>query len=401
MLLCMPDTRYLPPSPSSTPLVMSQVCHSWRAVALAETRLWTSIAISITERNAVSAGLLATAWLARAGTRPLRISLSLYGDAITSQHMDAIFAVYRSSAYWQDAKLYLPMRALQPPAELINHNFPMLEYLSLAPGEDYHTENFPISTFQCAPRLRKIALERDFEADFYTLPLHQITHLDVNIMLSIDDCLPLLEMCVVLEQCSINIISPALVETSSVVTLRALWMLSIYTDQDLSEFLDHLTLPALRVLEIRHDFETANIVWPQEELRSLIGRSGCSLQRLLLSEVRMADVNLSALLLLAPKLAELEIDSHGPQPYVTDDVLRSLTPTGSRECVGLEMEVLKLTGDFSFDHGVFFTMIESRWRDETVKRLRELKLCLMDDLAPEVLIKLQQYRDQGLALSFS
>ncbi|KZP33555.1 hypothetical protein FIBSPDRAFT_924529 [Athelia psychrophila] len=408
MQLCIPDTQYLPTSVSSHPLVMSQVCHSWRAVALTETLLWASIAIEMTARNAISVGLLAKTWLERAGTRPLRISLSLYGDAMSSQHMDTILTVYQFSSQWQEAKLFLPMSALQPPPELIQHNFPLLEDLSLAPAKDYHSDDFLITTFQTAPLLRKVTLTRDFEFEFYNLPFHQITRLDVNIMLTVEECLPLLSVCSALEYCSINIIAlSVLVQTGTIVTLKALQHLSIYTYQDLSEFLDHLTLPALRTLEIRHDFETANIFWPQRELEALIARSSCSLQRLLLSEIRMTHVDLWALLEVSPKLSELEIDSHGPQPCVTDDVLRGLTPTSAMpHCLAPELQVLKLIGDFAFNQAVLLTMIESRWHCSQkdfreVKRLHELSLCLMDDLSPGVLEQLQRFNAEGLILSLS
>lgn len=415
LLQCMPDTPYCPTSTSSPPLVLSHVCRSWRAVVMSETSVWASMAVEMSERNAVSTGMLSKMWLSRSGSRPLRISLSLYGDSVSPQHMEAIHTVFSFSPRWRDIKLFLPMRAFQLSPDIVQHNFPLLELLSLSPEEDFYPVNFPITMFQSAPLLRHVSLGRDFEAEFYTLPFHQITRLDVNIMLGIDDCLSLLAMCPALQHCSINIISIAFsfVEMDTMVHLAELKILSIYTDQNLSDFLDHLTLPALRELEVRHDHETSHISWPHTDLKSLVERSSCSLERLLLREVAMDDSDLTACLILFSTLIELGIDLHSSSKSLTDEALLMLTHNGTpwdRVVLAPKLEVLNLTGDFSFDQNLLLRMIESRWRIPSDARggggwkmaqLQELSLGLMDDITPDVLKQLKQFEAEGLKLVLS
>jgi len=103
------------------------------------------------------------------------------------------------------------------------------------------------------------------------------------------------------------------------------------------------------------------------------------------------------------------------KPSVTDDILLMLThgrgsPADAMEFLIPRLEVFVFIGDLSFDEELLGDMVESRWHisyelwnKETsrVSRLREVSLCLMDEMKPEVVERLQQYKDEGLKLSIS
>ncbi|KAJ7279494.1 hypothetical protein C8J57DRAFT_1175391 [Mycena rebaudengoi] len=72
---CLPELDF-EPSPSEAPLLLAQVCHQWRSIALTTPRLWSCFRLS---RPLYSTGysntvfLLLETWLSRSGSSPLTI----------------------------------------------------------------------------------------------------------------------------------------------------------------------------------------------------------------------------------------------------------------------------------------------------------------------------------------
>ncbi|KIM90372.1 hypothetical protein PILCRDRAFT_46854, partial [Piloderma croceum F 1598] len=64
----------------------------------------------------------------------------------------------------------------------------------------------------------------------------------------------------------------------------------------LADFLDHLTLPALRDIMIHFErnssYSKNDITWPQSQFTSLICRSSCSLTKLHFKSVPLSEKNL-------------------------------------------------------------------------------------------------------------
>src|ERR1700690_2307789 len=74
------DTTFMKPSPHLTPMLLSQVCHSWRAITLNCSRLWSSMDIIVVSRSDNGDNIdniiqLARTWIRRSGTHPFSLRL--------------------------------------------------------------------------------------------------------------------------------------------------------------------------------------------------------------------------------------------------------------------------------------------------------------------------------------
>ena len=73
---CLPENPCF--SPLFSPLLLTQVCHYWRVVALETHELWSTVMIrnhAMKRRGILS---LLNLWLERSGTRPLDVFLDIY-----------------------------------------------------------------------------------------------------------------------------------------------------------------------------------------------------------------------------------------------------------------------------------------------------------------------------------
>ncbi|KAH7913184.1 hypothetical protein BJ138DRAFT_978325, partial [Hygrophoropsis aurantiaca] len=74
---CLPNARYICPSPRQAPLLLGQICRRWRAIAHATSELWTSIAlVDFGTWTSEPYLTMVDQWLSNAGSRPLWISIA-------------------------------------------------------------------------------------------------------------------------------------------------------------------------------------------------------------------------------------------------------------------------------------------------------------------------------------
>jgi hypothetical protein len=76
------DTTFMKPSPHLTPMLLSQVCHSWRAITLNCSRLWSSMDIIVVSRSDNGDNIdniiqLTRTWIRRSGTHPFSFRLRI------------------------------------------------------------------------------------------------------------------------------------------------------------------------------------------------------------------------------------------------------------------------------------------------------------------------------------
>ena len=152
-IACLPTTHNAVMSRWEPPILLTQICSSWRNVAHATPQLWKSIHIALPchksgsnsgEYPYFSSTLVEhidrrseaiLEWLSRSAAYPLDISLGQLGLVRTSS-LDGLYDkiidyLIRFSERWRDVRLSAPSEALLPVATLPPSKFPLLETLFL------------------------------------------------------------------------------------------------------------------------------------------------------------------------------------------------------------------------------------------------------------------------------
>ncbi|KAJ7506865.1 hypothetical protein B0H11DRAFT_245486 [Mycena galericulata] len=184
LLRCLPTITMA--DPHDAPMIFLNVCRAWSNIALATPSLWATMRV----KTATSGdfGRLMGLWLARAGTRPLTLSIhgSMYGE--TDAH-----ETFLELCLWdrvQTLNVYFPsgnhLRTLQGP-------FPHLHALTI--GQDHHisdawdgdmqyySQNASacIEMLSAAPNLIELTLDGiDFEYPFESSLSRVVTHSSIK-----------------------------------------------------------------------------------------------------------------------------------------------------------------------------------------------------------------------------
>ncbi|KAJ7723527.1 hypothetical protein B0H16DRAFT_1245716, partial [Mycena metata] len=256
---CAPDARSRP-HPSEGPLLLAQICHQWRQIAIHAPEFWRDL--NFTDRLSVD---LFKLWLERSGNLPLK--LELYGWDIARTGLCVVH-----SHRWQDVKFGLPFAFYTP--NLGNISFPILRSISL--------DNFHLAgrgegsvTMYNTPLLR--------EAHILTLPdvkvnllWSQLTSLTLRSTIDLAECITVLRGCPDLRKLTVFTSGQGPVHTDFVVlpTLE-----SLQCNFTTVPILEHLTLPRLQRLCVT---DTAR---PQhaDVLKNFIRRSACPLHSLVIA----------------------------------------------------------------------------------------------------------------------
>ncbi|KAJ6585678.1 hypothetical protein B0H19DRAFT_425989 [Mycena capillaripes] len=190
-LCCSTPTVVLPPRTDEPLLILTQICRTWRELALHVSELWASISVSFTEEQSDVKRIthISREWLSRAGnTYPLSITAECTGVYATTacENPDLVAAfvlmVASHAHHLQHSKLIFPIAALLPLFELPHGAFPRLETISLRPlllfGDmavpetgftGWHWPSTAIA-FESAPLVREVA--------FDPLPLFKLADLE-------------------------------------------------------------------------------------------------------------------------------------------------------------------------------------------------------------------------------
>lgn len=169
-MLCCPSKPHSSFIRIEAPLLLTRVCVGWRDLAQSSQRLWANFTISIDEPFDAA---LAEAWLSRAKSIPLSPTFRLPANLRSGRPMWPVLSqVIRYCDRWQHLVLEMPASTLGR-FHSVEHRIPALETLSIDILPGSHTE--PITAFQFAPRLCRLRLESDIEAQIIKLPWHQLT----------------------------------------------------------------------------------------------------------------------------------------------------------------------------------------------------------------------------------
>jgi len=368
-LFCLPGDFYIRPDPLQAPLLICGVCGTWRRIAIALSRLWSSLAVKTD-----SVFSLAELWLQRSGNLPLSVDF-VYGPPLL------LVVMMQCMHRWQHVKCTIsanPWNMEQP----LSTSAPLLKTFHyscyIATGDRLRKQLNAIT--QSALHLHSFTCS-SIEASFFSNTLwSRLTVLEFYCGLAVNSCVEILRNGTQLLQCTFARIDEpggpqhVLVKPTNVPRLSAL---IIQGTEDLSALYDHLILPSLRHLDIAYDHFYEHRHWRQVSFMDFLSRSSCDLEYLALSDTGISEDDLvECLQRISGTLITLEIDNCKTRTidkavmHPGDKVLSMLTfqqgPANSRSeapCLCPKLEVIRLGHDFIFgSEDILANMIESRWK---------------------------------------
>ncbi|KAJ7202877.1 hypothetical protein GGX14DRAFT_653358 [Mycena pura] len=200
-ICCLPPPRTLP-SPRDAPLLLGQVCHQWRNIALSFPVLWSSICLAAVFAASHGNGLLALldTWLERSGNSHLSLSIVL-GSSENHRRSDlnqimyetgrsSLFRKVRHSSYrWRELEV---VRRLEDLPAIFQRDdpwhLPQLVKLTLLLSQGtrpQETSPGTLSNFTEAPALREVHLQ-GFSPRTLLLPWWQLTIIHTENLLPLE-----------------------------------------------------------------------------------------------------------------------------------------------------------------------------------------------------------------------
>ncbi|KAJ7125441.1 hypothetical protein C8R46DRAFT_80762 [Mycena filopes] len=246
------------------PLLLAQICHEWREIAINTPELWRSVRL-----EARSSVALLKLWLARSGNAPLDVmALKLGAETLP------LVASTLHAHHWQNVKFELPFNSYTD-LDLGNAALPVLRSISL---DVFSADPPPTAVVTLnAPMLREAHLRMPTGVRV-DLPWSQITTLTLT-AIDLTECISVLRKCAALVKLSVSTNGPVLPPTKPIL-LHALESLQCNLMGGSIPILDHLTLPHLHALILTHSAPLrAHSVMPQDALilMNCIRRSACPL----------------------------------------------------------------------------------------------------------------------------
>ncbi|KAJ6613145.1 hypothetical protein B0H10DRAFT_2049688 [Mycena sp. CBHHK59/15] len=282
------------PSPPEAPLLLTQICREWRAIAVNDHHLWQSILF-----EDIGSLELLNLWLSRSGNLPLSYSLLSSDPAQAESLLEAsILHAHR----WQDVTLTLPLPTFAK-LEINQINLPVLRKISLAIRSATYTGVVTFGntiTIQNAPLLLEAHVTTIPHVQF-DLPWPQLTTLTLRHNVEFSDCLSLLEHCPELVNLEISITDPGVPAIPPApLTHHSMQCLTLNS----MTLLEYLSLPRLQQLTVSQDIEFRHAA----ALESFMRRSACILRVLSLLISYIAPDALRACLRAVPdSVVDLEL----------------------------------------------------------------------------------------------
>lgn len=320
-LACLDDIDGTFPThrPTTAPLILGRVCHTWRVVAWSLPRLWTTVhcVISSNVRRAQTQVEILLGWLRRAKGLPLTIKITFEDEAsMTSTHCSLKFAdiLVIFCKQWKHADLVIPrswlvnLRLLQLDALQTLHIRP-LKFSSVR-------HNHPLTGF-FAPNLVSLSYER-YILRSICIPWTNITKATIT-MPSLDEVLHFLSRCRSLEEfCVIDLLPDGQFYPIAPITHHILLRLSINSKTRLDEafqppeqLLDLVTMPFIQ--EVTLTLLHYSYSQPLAAIVEVIKRSGCPLKRVEVYGVSISEADIIEFLTYAKPVISM-INYLQPEP---------------------------------------------------------------------------------------
>ncbi|KAJ7922486.1 hypothetical protein B0H13DRAFT_2317321 [Mycena leptocephala] len=321
---CLPTHGRVSPSPSTAPLVLAQICHGWRDIALSTPELWSSIRLDFLsksrdrarEKKASDGALCLNQGSKDLLSPPLFMEIPSEEPGTYREVPSALLSFMSALATQiQCMEVHIlpaQLRQLRP----LNTPLPLLRQLTTPhPSDDADLRDL----LHDAPALRELRLLGPSSTVNFSLPFLTSLEIDsgltdLNTFVHILTHFPRLARL----KCELRhgtiVYGPAVTTTGELLRHPFLETLAL-RGADTSLVLNLITLPALHTLEIM--YYPLLLV-----LRSFVACSACALRRLVISMEKFEHPELAAFLAALPALESLQLIMCGD----LDGVITCLTP---------------------------------------------------------------------------
>ncbi|KAK7035725.1 hypothetical protein R3P38DRAFT_604257 [Favolaschia claudopus] len=406
------DYFFLTPHVHEPPLLLAEICHTWRSIALTTPRLWNSIALRCSYRLMPRNVRLCETWLKRTANVPL--DLWLYrppgfraSPAKLYQKLFRCIAPYSNRWRWLDlgdfaASFYKELSSLVP------GSMNQLEYLSVShhPAPSSAVSN-PWTAFRDTPKLHHLSfdtilkLEIPVTGNVPGFPWSQLTYIDVGDMV-LSDCLHILREASLATTCSfllrVDLSKPVQLTPF---TLPHLKTFKIKSPLDVQTVWSTITCPALTTLWVT--LAEADVPDSQGFL-PFIARCGGLIENLAVRWARLTDDDLITCLRQTPRLRHLDIFDDGMNTF-SDRTCEALTLGLNSEDLVPHLESFQILGGKESTDEWLVCMLESRiaLREssdaETHPRvLRQLHLCMEREVGKITRKQIRRFQKRGVTL---
>ncbi|KAJ7732714.1 hypothetical protein B0H16DRAFT_1893022 [Mycena metata] len=397
---CLPREAFVKPSPTLSPLLLTQISSNWRCVALATPSLWTSLAINLSISSCLPKLELIRTWIARSGSCPLSFHIAesiqkdyYEKDMVTVATVLELYAPHYQR--WQRIRIECQDWRIDTGFSKLPRDQPpgALESLHLLRDFWREEEEGQLALMLSAPRLHEAVWVSNTDLGAFNAPFPQLTKLYLERPLVAEDFMHILREGTNIKCCQFFVLAaspstlglPATPAIAPFVLRHNLRSLDLTADL-FGRVFNQLELPCLTHLSIKR-FSTP--IWPHSNFMSLLTRSKCALESLSLTDTDMTpDQMIEFLQHASPTLEKLILtnDRRLRHTIVNDDVLRLLTwvpGTASPVCPRLSM--VKFWDCHVSTDGVLADMIESRWkgRDGGPNRGLSIAFVMLDSTHPE------------------
>jgi len=398
------------PSPNNSPMLLSNICLSWRKLALDLPLLWSTLHITIDNTVCRPNPQLIPLWLQRSGSLPLSITfvdrrspseppqLTQLEDLAQAHNSEGITAVSifeqlaPSYARWHSLSLEYTEWRRPTGLSFITKDSSPLNLQTLTVSRDFWLSEDvdSLTALMAAPQLTSLDWKcRHSRLDpIQVLPLAQMVNLDLNHRFDLNSLLDLFNACPNLVSGNFYVIHlpegliPQLERQTRIPVLDHLRELKLSMDWDVARLMGALKVPSLTSFMLRKNNDIFTLgehpigrFWDQTAFIGMLQRSACRLTILDLADVDVSPQELLALLQMQnSSLEHLVLAGEHLQSYpVDDEVLKALTP-GRDGCLCPKLEYIKMWGCVGSTDGLLADMVESRWMhsddDTAVTRLK-------------------------------
>ncbi|KAJ7496877.1 hypothetical protein FB451DRAFT_1003958, partial [Mycena latifolia] len=248
---CLPQTDYILPNSTRAPLLLCQICSSWRRVALVTPSLWCSLSVHLDRRPGNWKEFL-NSWLGRCGKSPISLCIAGNQSAQYQYFNDHIAKVFlKHSKRWR--RLRLDNVPSTSRTRLFNTDMPLLETLEISGGGG-HINMFSPDV----PRLRTLSvLDDTTDPAWIHVPWERLTSFRASkYMLKLDNCFIILAKAKNLARCTLQLSMASWAQTSQhllplrIARLRNLVLIGPIGEDAVTAFFSNVELPSLDSLTL-------------------------------------------------------------------------------------------------------------------------------------------------------
>ncbi|KAI6007066.1 hypothetical protein EDD15DRAFT_2394818, partial [Pisolithus albus] len=415
------------------PLVLSQVCRSWRKLVFALPCLWKMVRVDFSTSSLNWYRLMhsqATAmrlWISRSRPAPVSLFLTSYNRVIPSPFVALLdMEIKEAGPRLRELSLRFPTLSLCGLLSFTQTPLEFLEYLHLQSTDlSSSSGSIPPLIFQSAPSLQRLSITcHNLDMCQHQVPWAQLTELSLQYHSNPhwdqthSNHLTILVRCPNLRTCSLGlgrITGDIVPESITPVTLPHLSTLNVNTYLQtpyLELFFGALRLPKLRSFDIKNAIRGSDLLFDETECFRMLNRAAETVESVSLSRVDVSDVKLSSCLSQLPHLKSLRL--YPGRRGLNHDLVAmltlpsSVTRHGGRThhqrtvCPSLESLGLRCSVAVAVDAVV--ALVDSRRQFEPRLKCFSLQVAEKNDRGDEIIhtlkARLSGHVDDGLQLIF-